>query len=258
MRAPASTPRPPPAVRTRGSACSIEQACATEDLMCLPAPGGYCASFCGLTGTACAGGACVETARAGELCMKGCTRGCRLPRRRKATSAIRCGRRASSRTPRRSCRSSARPRRGPCAIRRSVRARRCRRRPRRGSISSSRARCSPTMAGWSAMYTTRRQAQRAQRAGDLARARRRRASDRRAVQVRSREPLRSLARARREGHGVRGVARLRWPRPAPGDRVRDIEGRRGDVVGADQRQRGRRLRGRRGGLPRQADDRRRS
>ncbi len=40
----------------------------------MPAPGGYCASVCGVAGTACPDGTCVETSRAGELCMKGCTR----------------------------------------------------------------------------------------------------------------------------------------------------------------------------------------
>jgi hypothetical protein len=38
----------------------------------MPAPGGYCTSPCGLTGSAC-DGTCVATARAGELCMKSCT-----------------------------------------------------------------------------------------------------------------------------------------------------------------------------------------
>ncbi len=65
---------PAPVARTRGSSCGAEQACATEQLTCLPAPGGYCTSFCGVTGTACPDGACVETARAGELCLKRCTR----------------------------------------------------------------------------------------------------------------------------------------------------------------------------------------
>jgi hypothetical protein len=39
--------------------------------MCAPLPGGYCASLCGVTGTAC-DGTCVETVRAGEVCMKRC------------------------------------------------------------------------------------------------------------------------------------------------------------------------------------------
>lgn len=38
----------------------------------MPLPGGYCASLCGLTGTPCTDGTCVETARAGEVCAKGC------------------------------------------------------------------------------------------------------------------------------------------------------------------------------------------
>ncbi len=41
--------------------------------MCLQAPGGYCASTCGATGTAC-DGTCVATARDGELCMQSCAR----------------------------------------------------------------------------------------------------------------------------------------------------------------------------------------
>jgi len=41
-------------------------------MMCFPLPGGYCASSCGLTGAACPDGRCVETARGGEVCAKGC------------------------------------------------------------------------------------------------------------------------------------------------------------------------------------------
>jgi len=39
--------------------------------MCAPLPGGYCASPCGATGSAC-DGACVETARGGEVCAAAC------------------------------------------------------------------------------------------------------------------------------------------------------------------------------------------
>jgi len=49
----------------------VDRTCA-DTLRCLPAPGGYCASSCGLTGAAC-DGACVATARDGELCMQSCT-----------------------------------------------------------------------------------------------------------------------------------------------------------------------------------------
>jgi hypothetical protein len=49
-----------------------ERSCA-EGLVCAPLPGGYCTSFCGVTGTAC-DGACVETGKAGEVCMKSCTK----------------------------------------------------------------------------------------------------------------------------------------------------------------------------------------
>lgn len=38
----------------------------------MPLSGGYCASMCGLTGAPC-DGACVETPRAGELCLAACT-----------------------------------------------------------------------------------------------------------------------------------------------------------------------------------------
>jgi hypothetical protein len=64
-------PPPPPAPGVRGAACSPKHDCA-ETLLCAPMPGGYCTSACGVTGTAC-DGACVETVRAGELCMKACT-----------------------------------------------------------------------------------------------------------------------------------------------------------------------------------------
>jgi hypothetical protein len=42
-------------------------------MMCAPLPGGYCTSPCGVVGAAC-DGACIETGRAGELCMKPCAR----------------------------------------------------------------------------------------------------------------------------------------------------------------------------------------
>jgi hypothetical protein len=56
----------------RGGACGPEHGCA-EGLACLPLSGGYCASACGVTGDPC-DGACVETGRAGEVCMAKCTR----------------------------------------------------------------------------------------------------------------------------------------------------------------------------------------
>ncbi len=62
---------PPPQPGARGAACSPEHDCA-EGLRCGPLPGGYCMSLCGATGSAC-DGACVETGRMGELCLKGCT-----------------------------------------------------------------------------------------------------------------------------------------------------------------------------------------
>ncbi len=70
MPAPDAAP-PPPLLGARGAACSPKAACA-EGLACGPLPGGYCLSPCGLTGGAC-DGACVETGRAGELCLKSCT-----------------------------------------------------------------------------------------------------------------------------------------------------------------------------------------
>jgi hypothetical protein len=54
-----------------GGACSKARAC-DGDRMCFPLPGGYCTSFCGLTGGPCEDGACVETPRAGELCLARC------------------------------------------------------------------------------------------------------------------------------------------------------------------------------------------
>lgn len=58
---------------TRGEACGREGPTCAADLMCLPLPHGSCGSFCGLAGTACAQGACVETWRAGEVCLASCT-----------------------------------------------------------------------------------------------------------------------------------------------------------------------------------------
>src|SRR5687768_13763578 len=58
---------PPPSAR--GDKCTPDS-CA-EGLVCAPLPGGYCASFCGVTGTPC-DGACVETGRGGEVCAKRC------------------------------------------------------------------------------------------------------------------------------------------------------------------------------------------
>jgi hypothetical protein len=60
----------------RGDPCRADSCGA--GLLCAPLPGGYCASACGVTGTAC-DGACVETGRAGEVCAKSCTsdRDCR-------------------------------------------------------------------------------------------------------------------------------------------------------------------------------------
>ena len=68
---PDAAPEPAP-LGTRGDACTADHACAA-DLLCGPLPGGYCLSACGVTGNAC-DGTCVETARAGELCMKSCAR----------------------------------------------------------------------------------------------------------------------------------------------------------------------------------------
>jgi len=57
---------------TRGAPCSTQEACGAG-LQCAPLPGGYCASACGVTGNAC-DGACVETGRSGEVCLRSCTR----------------------------------------------------------------------------------------------------------------------------------------------------------------------------------------
>jgi hypothetical protein len=69
---PDAPPEPPP-LAVRGAACSLDVACA-EGMRCLPTPGGSCGSFCGVTGDPCSDGVCVETGRAGELCLRGCTR----------------------------------------------------------------------------------------------------------------------------------------------------------------------------------------
>ena len=54
-----------------GAACTGEQQCGA-DHRCLPMPGGYCASACGVTGAPC-DGACVETPGSGELCLASCS-----------------------------------------------------------------------------------------------------------------------------------------------------------------------------------------
>jgi hypothetical protein len=64
-------PPPPLLPGARGDACSGERAC-TEGLRCAPLPGGYCMSTCDLGGAPC-DGACVETGRMGELCLKSCS-----------------------------------------------------------------------------------------------------------------------------------------------------------------------------------------
>jgi hypothetical protein len=65
-----------PSPALRGEACSSERPCDAA-LTCAPLAGGYCASSCE---TGCGEGACVETPRAGELCMKRCDadRECRV------------------------------------------------------------------------------------------------------------------------------------------------------------------------------------
>jgi hypothetical protein len=59
-----------------GGACTREPApgtTCTEGTFCLPnSPGGYCTAPCGVVGGPCAG-ACVETSKAGEVCMKSCS-----------------------------------------------------------------------------------------------------------------------------------------------------------------------------------------
>ena len=49
----------------------------------MPAPGGYCTSFCGVAGDPCTDGVCAATVRGGELCLARCTRDaeCRQPYR---------------------------------------------------------------------------------------------------------------------------------------------------------------------------------
>src|SRR5688500_16194532 len=77
QRAPgdASVAVPPPlgpvVTPALGAACSQETGCA-DGLTCMPMPGGYCTSPCGVIGSACAG-SCVENPRAGELCLAKCT-----------------------------------------------------------------------------------------------------------------------------------------------------------------------------------------
>ncbi len=78
--APAAAPAPdaalPPVLGSRGDACRPDSC--GEGLTCGALLGGYCTSVCGFTGSPC-DGTCVETAHAGELCMKTCAsdRDCR-------------------------------------------------------------------------------------------------------------------------------------------------------------------------------------
>lgn len=70
-----AAPPPPPPVAL-GGACTATPGPGTtcgERTRCFPMlPGGYCTAPCGAVGLPC-DGACVETSRAGELCMKRCT-----------------------------------------------------------------------------------------------------------------------------------------------------------------------------------------
>lgn len=68
---PPDAPLPPQVIsHDRGSRCAADNPCAAG-LACAPLAGGYCTSSCGVTGGPC-DGACVETGRQGELCMKAC------------------------------------------------------------------------------------------------------------------------------------------------------------------------------------------
>jgi len=65
----------PPGVR--GQACTPDDTdlagTCSPGLLCMPAPGGYCLSFCGGIGGACeAGAVCTESPRGGTLCLAGC------------------------------------------------------------------------------------------------------------------------------------------------------------------------------------------
>jgi hypothetical protein len=76
ITADAGPPVAPPGAR--GAACTTGESpagsCAPE-LLCLPAPGGYCGTSCGALGAPCGdGGVCTPTLRAGELCLAGCSR----------------------------------------------------------------------------------------------------------------------------------------------------------------------------------------
>jgi hypothetical protein len=84
-KAPAATPAPPSPIDAapapvatagaRGDACTpgeSPQGTCRDGLLCIPSPGGYCASFCGATGTPCPDGTCVETGRGGTACAKTC------------------------------------------------------------------------------------------------------------------------------------------------------------------------------------------
>ena len=77
----AAPPAAPPPARIAGGigeACrpdpaNLQSTCAVGQL-CMPAPGGYCTSFCGATGAACpAGSVCLPSVRGGEACARGCT-----------------------------------------------------------------------------------------------------------------------------------------------------------------------------------------
>jgi hypothetical protein len=65
-------------IATIGATCSGAATCG-PNRQCFPFPSGYCTSPCGVAGGPC-DGTCVETPRAGELCMASCTSdaGCRV------------------------------------------------------------------------------------------------------------------------------------------------------------------------------------
>ena len=217
--APDPTPAPPSAAR-RGVLARKHGPCA-EGLVCAPMPGGYCASSCGVTGSG-VRRRLRRDRRGGELCLRSAARrdaDCRTDEGYVVRSAVarvpvaeHRGDRAEAVRGQRAARDAAfgderaRGRHG-VAGHLSVRAERGARPP-----TAASSRCT-------ARAASRSTATRSGRRASTARA----AHDRRAVQIGSRESLRSVARARSQRHRCTRCGSASTRRSEQRDRLRDLD-----------------------------------